>query len=60
MIRVHTTGLEGERFLKLDEVNIVSQKIDYNGKLHTSCSSTETIRWVAYMPHSMVPTGTAI
>ena len=31
MIRVHTTGLEGERFLKLDEVNIVSQKIDYNG-----------------------------
>jgi len=31
MIRVHTTGFEGERFLKLDEVNIVSQKIDYNG-----------------------------
>lgn len=32
MIRVFTTGLEGERFLQLDEVNIVSQKIDYNGK----------------------------
>ena len=31
MIRVHTTGREGERFLQLDEVNIVSQKIDYNG-----------------------------
>ena len=32
MIRVHTTGLEGERFLKLDEVNIHTQKIDsYNG-----------------------------
>jgi hypothetical protein len=32
MIRVHTTGLEGERFLELDEVNIVSHKIDYNGR----------------------------
>jgi hypothetical protein len=32
MIKVHTTGLTGERFLELDEVNIVSQKIDYMGK----------------------------
>jgi hypothetical protein len=32
MIRVHTTGLEGERFLQLDEVNIVSQKINWDGK----------------------------
>jgi len=32
MIRVHTTGLEGERFLELDEVNIVSQKINWDGK----------------------------
>ena len=31
MIKVHTTGLEGERFLALDEVQIHTQKIDYNG-----------------------------
>ena len=31
MIRIFTTGLEGERTLNLDEVNIVTQKIDMFG-----------------------------
>ena len=28
MIRVHTTGQQGERWIPLDEVNIVTQGID--------------------------------
>ena len=32
MIKVFTTGFEGERFLQLDEVNIVTQKMDLYGR----------------------------
>ena len=31
MIRVFNSSVEGERLIPLDEVNIVSHKIDYNG-----------------------------
>jgi len=32
MIRIFTTGLTGERFLRLDEVNVVTMKMDYMGR----------------------------
>ena len=46
MIRVHTTGLEGERFLKLDEVNIHTQKIDYNGAPYILFEHKDSRRFV--------------
>ena len=59
MIRVHTTGPEGERFHKLDEVNIHTQKIDYNGAPYILFEHKD-YPGGSLVLHSMAPTGTVI
>jgi len=48
-----------KRWISVDDVNVVTMKMDYDNK-PTSCSSTTTIHWVLSVQSSWTVTGTAI